>query len=327
MSRLHSVLILGFPDCQLLDVTGTYEVFAQVNDKLELADQPAFYDVELRGTADHGRLRSSSGLELLSAGDFRDRTAPVDTLMLVGGAGTAEAMVDEDLISWIADRAPSCQRVVSVCSGTFLLAEAGLLDGRAATTHWSGAELLKIAYPEIRVEPDRIYVEDGPIWSSAGVTAGIDLSLALVERDISPSMALSVARELVVFMKRPGGQAQFSAQLSTQWAEREPLRDLQAYIVEHPDRDHRIAELAKRAGMSPRNFARRFTEQVGVTPSRFVERARVESARSKLERSDRGVAEVAAATGFGSSESMRRAFIRALGVAPSDYRSRFRATA
>jgi transcriptional regulator GlxA family with amidase domain len=214
--------------------------------------------------------------------------------------------------------------MASVCSGAFLLAAAGLLDGRRATTHWSVCELLADTFPMTRVEPDSIYVRDGNIATSAGITAGMDLALALVEEDHGRDVALEVARWLVLFMRRPGGQSQFSTQLRAQSAEREPLRDLQTWIVENPTADLSVGALATRVAMSPRHFARVFARETGVTPAVYVERIRVDLARRLLEETGLGLEAEADASGFGSVETLRRAFHRTLGVAPSDYRARFR---
>jgi transcriptional regulator GlxA family with amidase domain len=220
--------------------------------------------------------------------------------------------------------APRVRRLASVCTGAFLLAEAGLLDGRRATTHWSACAALARRYPRVRVDPDPIFVRDGAVVTSAGVTSGMDLALALVEEDHGREVALGVARWLVLFLKRPGGQAQFSAQLSSQLASRQPIQELQAWIVENVHRDLSVAVLAARAGMSPRNFARVFTREVGATPALFVETARVEAARRRLEEDGgRGIEAVAAECGFGSAETLRRAFLRRLRVNPADYRARF----
>ena len=210
-----------------------------------------------------------------------------------------------------------------MCSGAFLLAEAGLLDGRRATTHWDACAALAARYPSVRVEPDPIFVRDGRVYTSAGVTAGMDLALALVEEDCGRELALAVARRLVFFLKRPGGQSQFSAQLSAQIAEREQLRDLQSWIVEYPEADLSVEALARRVAMSPRNFARVFAREAGITPARFVERVRVEAARRRLVESTSNVDSVAEACGFGSAETLRRAFLRSVHVSPAAYRNRF----
>ena len=219
------------------------------------------------------------------------------------------------------------RRLGSVCSGAFVLAEAGLLDGRRATTHWSVCDALAQRYPRVRVDPDPIFIRDGRIYTSAGVTAGMDLALALVEEDHGREIALHVARELVLFLRRPGGQSQFSAQLALQTTDHQPLRELQAWIAEHPSADLSVATLAARVAMSPRNFARVFVRELGLTPARFVEQIRVEAARRRLEESAHGVDLIASECGFGSAESMRRSFVRTLRVPPSAYRSRFQTAA
>lgn len=313
----------AYPDSQILDITGPLEVFASANRRLNaLGSSAPRYEVVLLARKP-GRIATSVGIDLMAHGTLRDFRGLIDTLMAPGGIGSAAALEDRELIGWLAHRAKRARRVASVCTGTFLLAEAGLLDGRTATTHWSACEQLAARYPSISVDPDPIFVKDGKFFSSAGVTAGMDLALALVEEDHGRELALTLARWLVIFLKRPGGQSQFSAYLRTQLAEREPVRDLQAWIVANPKEDLAVPALARRAGMSPRNFARVFTREVGSTPARFVESARLEAARRLLEETSEGVDEVAAESGFGSSEAMRRAFDRGLQVSPSDYRRRF----
>ena len=247
----------------------------------------------------------------------------LDTLLIAGGVGTRRYCTHAPLLRWIRRQAGWVRRLASVCTGSFFLAEAGLLKGRRATTHWGWCGRMASRYPNIRLEPDMIFVRDGSIYTSAGVTAGMDLALALVEEDHGREVALQVARELVMFLRRPGGQSQFSAQLAVQMAEREPLRDLQAYILENPRADLSVEALARRVAMSPRNFARVFTRDVGTTPARFTTSARVETARRLLEESSDDLQSICDQTGLGSTESMRRAFLRAVGVPPSRYRERF----
>jgi transcriptional regulator GlxA family with amidase domain len=232
---------------------------------------------------------------------------------------------DKRVLAWVKAQAPRVRRLASVCTGAFVLAAAGLLDGRRAVTHWSECEQLARLHPRVTVEKDPIFIRDGHVYTSAGVTAGMDLALALVEEDCGRDVAMAVARELVLFLRRPGGQSQFSVQLSTQTAEREPLRDLQAWMADHPGEDLRIPALARRAAMSERHFRRAFTTEVGCPPARFVEQVRVEAARRALEDTPDGVDAIAARLGFGTSESMRRAFTRMLHISPTAYRERFRA--
>src|SRR5207302_9769105 len=217
----------------------------------------------------------------------------------------------------------TARRTAAVCTGAFLLARAGLLEGRRATTHWSAAAELARRYPEVRVDAEPIFLRDGDVWTSAGVTAGMDLALALVEEDLDRDAALAIARHLVLFLRRPGNQSQFSATLAAQQPDREPLREVQRMVVENISQPHTVEAMAARANMSPRHFARAFRAETGITPARYVERVRLEAARRRLEDGADPVATIAAACGFGTPETMRRSFLRALGVAPAEYRRRF----
>jgi transcriptional regulator GlxA family with amidase domain len=315
----HVVLVV-FPGLQGLDLVGPYEVFAAANDELGRHA----YQLTVAATAP-GALRTSSGLGLCADVALSDVGGPVDTLVVVGGDGTYGAVGDEVMIEQVRRLAAQTRRVASVCSGAFVLAAAGLLDGRRATTHWRVCELLAESFPTITVEPDPIYVRDGNVWTSAGVTAGMDLALALVEDDVGRDVALAIARRLVLFLRRPGNQSQFSAQLGAQLAERDGLRDAQRHVAEHPDRDCSVAALARAAAMSERNFTRCFAAEVGITPARYVERVRVEMARRLLEDTDDGVEVIARASGFGTAETMRRTFLRLVRTSPTEYRQRFRA--
>jgi transcriptional regulator GlxA family with amidase domain len=317
----RTVLIVLFDGVQSLDVTGPLEVFTGAADFHAAAGADRAYAVT---TASLGGqpVESLSGLGLIAGADLR-AMAPdqIDTLVVPGGTGTGRP--DPELISWLRASAPSIRRVTSVCTGAFLLAAAGLLDGRNATTHWAYAEALARRFPAVTVLADPIFVRDGPVATSAGVTAGIDLALSLVEEDIGPEAALAVARALVVYLRRPGGQAQFSAHLQVQSAQRPPLREVQQWISEHPAADLSVETLAARVGLSPRQFARVFAAETGMTPGRFVGRIRLETARRMLEDSGRGVSQVARACGYGTAEAMRRAFLQSLGVPPASYRQRF----
>jgi len=245
----------------------------------------------------------------------------LDTLIIAGGPGVEAAAADTDLVRWVQSRALRARRFASVCTGAVLLASTGLLDGRRATTHWSLCSELARRFPAVRVESDPIFVQDGPAWTSAGVTAGIDLALALVEQDLGRNVALAVARYLVVFLKRPGGQAQFSARLKLQDGDR--FEGLHDWIAAHLDQELSLPVLARQAGMSERSFSRHYAEASGQTPARAVERLRVEAARTMLSDSALPVKRVAQRCGFGSEETMRRSFLRLLATTPQDYRSRF----
>jgi transcriptional regulator GlxA family with amidase domain len=324
----RQILMVGFDDAQILDITGPLEVFSRTSRWLiheGLATAPA-YRVALTASC-RGSIVTSSGLKLIVERAIGEWHAPIDTLIVAGGRGVPRALRDRELLEWTRKMSPRARRLCSVCTGAFVLAEAKLLDGRRATTHWRACDELAASYPQIKVETDPIFVRDGNVFTSAGVTAGIDLALALVEEDHGRRVALAVARELVMFLRRPGGQSQFSVQLAAQAADREPIRDVQVYIVENPGADLSIARLARRAAMSPRNFARVFVRETGLTPADFAEQTRVEAARRRLEESSDGIEEIAARCGFGTRESMRRAFMRRLKVAPSQYRNRFHRSA
>jgi transcriptional regulator GlxA family with amidase domain len=316
---MKRVLIAAFSGVQMLDITGPMEVFS-------IATRQGHASYELAVVArDEAPLPASSGLRLVPDGGLKNVRGEIDTLVIPGGQGTRDAMTDEALIAWIQRTAPKSRRVTSVCTGAFLLAEAGLLDGRRATTHWSACDALRRRYPGVTVEDDPIFVRDGHVWTSAGVTAGMDLALALVEEDAGREAALEVARQLVLFVRRPGGQAQFSAQLAADSADREPLRELQAWIADNLTGDLSVEALAARAHMSPRNFARAFKEEIGMTPGAYVERARVERAQQALQATQAPVTLIARRSGFGTAGTMRRAFQRRTGTTPVEYRDRFAA--
>ncbi|MFF2545945.1 GlxA family transcriptional regulator [Kitasatospora sp. NPDC058063] len=315
--RARSVVIVLFEGVQSLDVTGPLEVFAGAG---RASGQPPAYRVTTASPGG-GPVRSHSGLRLLPDADLAEIGA-VHTLLVPGGMDTE--LPDPALVARIRELAGRAERVVSVCTGAFLLAEAGLLAGRRATTHWAyGGELAR-RFPDVEVDPDPIHVRDGRIATSAGVTAGIDLALALVEEDLGRETALLVARHLVVFLRRPGNQAQFSTQLAAQVAARRPLREVQRWIAEHPEADLSVEALAGRSALSPRHFARAFAAEVGVTPGRYVDGVRLEAARRLLEDTDDGIEEIARSCGYGTPEAMRRAFVRALAAPPAEYRRRFR---
>ncbi|HKN15001.1 MAG TPA: GlxA family transcriptional regulator [Candidatus Binatus sp.] len=323
-SRTRRIVMLAFPDAQIIDITGPLEVFGRAARLLtdERGWSVPAYTVEIVA-AKAGALTTSSGIRVIAERSIAQVRGPLDTILVAGGRGTTDALRDRALIEWLRGSVRRARRLCSVCTGAFLLAEAGLLDGLSATTHWRQCERLAADYPAVSVKSDPIFVRAGKIFTSAGVTAGIDLALALLEEDHGRDVALAVARELVMFLRRPGGQSQFSVQLSAQVADREPIRELQRWIADHLGTDLSVEALARRAAMSPRNFARVFIREVGVTPGEFVENSRVEAVRRRLEESADGVDSIASECGFGTRESMRRAFIRTLHVPPSAYRSRF----
>jgi transcriptional regulator GlxA family with amidase domain len=312
--------VLAYPAVQLLDVTGPLQVFASANDHIvEVGGAPPYV---LRVVAKGGgSVTASAGLDLATNPLPRVGTA-LDTLMIAGGPGVDAAVADSSLLEWVRGRVKKARRVASVCTGAFLLGASGALDGRRAVTHWSCCDELARRFPAVRVESDPIFVRDGSIWTSAGVTAGIDLALALVEEDLGRAAALAVARYLVVFLKRPGGQAQFSEALSLQSAEDE-FGALHEWINRHLADDLSLPALAKQAAMSERSFSRHYAKATGVTPARAVERLRVEAARRLLAESRLPLKTISRRCGFGSEETMRRSFLRALATTPHDYRARF----
>jgi transcriptional regulator GlxA family with amidase domain len=314
----RKIVIVAFPGVQPLDVTGPAEVFAGAAQLRSGA-----YKVQVVAPEREPLATRASGFALLPEASVAECRGAIDTLIVAGGFGVQAAAQDEALVAWVRSAGRRSRRVASVCTGAFLLAAGGLLDGRRATTHWASCGELERRHPEIEVDPKPIFVRDGDVWTSAGVTAGIDLALALVEDDLGAEVARLIARWLVVFVQRPGGQAQFSSHLQSTPATRAPLRELQGWIADHLDEDLRVEALAERAAMSPRNFARAFRRETGVTPAVYVESLRVEAARQRLERSSEPVELIAERSGFGTPETMRRAFARRVGVAPAQYRARF----
>jgi len=319
------VVIVAFPGLQPLDAVAPFEVFAGATRAAALLGRPGGYRLTL-ASAEEGPVRSDSGLSLGTV-PLPDPAARIDTLVLAGGDGVQSARGDEALVSWIRAVAPRCRRLATVCSGAFLAAEAGLLEGRRVTTHWARAEQLGTEFPSVEVDADPIYIRDGKVWTSAGVTAGIDLALALVQDDLGTEVAQIVARHLVMFLHRPGGQTQFASPVWVPRAERSAVRTVQSLVESTPGGDHRLPILASAAAMSVRHFARVFTAEVGETPGRFVERVRVEAARHELETTDDTLDVVAARGGFRTAETLRRVFQRRLNVAPDFYRRRFRVVA
>ena len=312
--------MLVFPGVQLLDVAGPLQVFASANDFATDAGSACPYTLAVVGAGDSA-VSTSAGLGLRTS-SLPPPDAELDTLLIPGGRGIPEVEGEPALLAWVSERASHARRTVSVCTGAFLLAAAGVLDGRRAVTHWAYCAELARRRPSVRVESDPIFLRDGNVWTSAGVSAGVDLALALVEEDLGRATALAIARYLVVFLKRPGGQAQFSAALSLQAPER-PFDPLHAWMAEHLSEDLSLPALARRAGMSERSFSRHYVATVGVTPARSVERLRVESARQFLSEGRSSVKRIAVRCGFGSEETMRRSFLRVVGVTPTEYRARF----
>lgn len=318
----RQITIVGYDGVQPLDIVGPHEVFVGAGQAAASLGRAGRYRVTV-ASARGGMVRTESGLELGTV-SLPEHEDAIDTLVLPGGSGAIAASADGDLMAFVRAAGQASRRVATVCSGAFIGAAAGLLDGRRVTTHWAVAQDLSDRYPAIEVDPDPIYVRDGKYWSSAGVTAGIDLALALVAEDFGAEVAQLVSRWLVMFLHRPGSQTQFAAPVWVPRAERSAVRAVQALVESAPGGDHRVPALAAAASMSVRHFTRVFTAEVGQTPSRFVERVRAEAARTDLESGDETLDVVAARCGLGSAETLRRVFHRHLGVAPDAYRQRFR---
>jgi transcriptional regulator GlxA family with amidase domain len=314
------VVLLAFPGVQPLDLVGPHEVFAGAN-RVELAaGRPRPYDVQVVG-AGPGTVRGESGLGIVLDGPLpRQR---VDTIIVPGGDGSRRTEDLADVVIWLRTAGERARRTCAVCTGAFVLAEAGLLDGLRVTTHWARAGELARRYPGVQVDPTPLFLQQGRIWTSAGVTAGIDLALALVEDDLGAEVAQTIARWMVMFLRRSGGQSQFAAEVWTQ-PRRDPMRTVLRSVHADPGADHRLPVMAERAGMSPRHLQRCFRDELGTTPSAYVTRVRLDAARRLLEREDITVQAAARRSGFGSAETMRRVFVHHLGVAPDLYRDRFR---
>jgi transcriptional regulator GlxA family with amidase domain len=319
----RTVLIILPEDSLLFEAVGVADIFHQANQSLPVESRQPRYRVQLASVQRHRVAHGRSGVNLLAdawLGDL-DPATGWDTLMVTSRGRTPPE--GPAVAPWIAAAAPGCRRVVSVCTGAFHLAQAGLLDGRRATTHWKALDELAKSHPQTKVEGDPIYVQDGKYWTSAGASSGFDLALALVEADLGFAVAREVARYLVLFLRRPGGQSQFSRYLAAQASEPGPIRDVQNWALEHLDADLALDRLADKAAMSPRNFARVFAKQTGTTPARFVEEIRLEAARQRLEQGRETLEQVASACGLGTALTLRRTFERHLGISPSDYRHRF----
>ena len=320
------ISLLIFPRVHLMNIAGPLDVFTRASVALTRAGKRSSraYEIELL-TIDDLPLVTASGLSLVGGRHWTQAVTPIDTLLLIAGASELDSSIAPELLAWLRACADRVRRIGSVCSGAFALAAAGILDGRRATTHWKLADKLARRYPRISVDADKIFVQDGNVWTSAGVSTGADLALAMVEEDHGHAVALDVARHMVLFLRRPGGQSQFSTQLAAQAADLQPIRELIAWISDHLDADLSVHALAKRAGMSDRNFSRVFTRQVGTTPARFVATLRLQAAKARLEATTENVETIASRAGFSDGEALRRRF-RSEGATPRLYRERMAAS-
>ncbi|HEY1998183.1 GlxA family transcriptional regulator [Paraburkholderia sp.] len=319
---MPTVAVAIFPGVQALDVAGPVDVFSEANQFLPLEEH---YEVSLL-SGEPGALRASNGMTLVADDTFEHARRDFDLALVAGGPALPDSAPDGPLTSWLSTVAAHCKRYGSICTGAFALGHAGLLDERSVTTHWQHAGQLAAQFPKARVDFDRIYLRDERLVTSAGVTAGIDLSLALVAEDHGPRTALAVAKRLVVFAQRQGGQSQFSPYLTAPADETSPVAKVQAYVMEHIGESFTVKQLADVASMSARNFARVFVQETNVTPHEFVERARVDAARKQLESSAAALKTIAYDCGFGTADRMRIVFTRRIGATPMQYRERFRST-
>ncbi|HEY9281200.1 MAG TPA: GlxA family transcriptional regulator [Eoetvoesiella sp.] len=320
------IALVGFDGFQILDIAGPVEVFTKANHHMpKIAAEPFRYELIIASPAG-GMITSSSGMQIAGTLAIADLNENLDTIIVSGGPEAALRNVATSTVlqKWLVARAQYTRRIASVCTGAFLLGVCGLLDGRRATTHWSGTKALEAMFPKTEVVPDAIFVGDGHIFTSAGVTAGIDLSLAFVEHDCGPQVALNTARELVLYLRRVGGQSQFSTSLAAQANAANGLRAIVVWIEEHLDEDLSVPTLADRAAMSERTFARAFLAETGITPAKYVELVRLDRAKQLLESTTWPLARVASRSGLGSTSTLARLFRKQLGITPQDYRDRFR---
>lgn len=324
LKSTQKVVMLAFPDAQILDITGPMEIFSRTARWLKDHGRVSelCYDLSIVAK-DKGPIRTSSGMQILADYSLDDRVE-ADTILISGGIGFRQAISDESTLEWLKENLSKVKRVGSVCTGSFVLAELGLLEGKRATTHWAYCEEMHKNFPNVEVDSDAIYVKQGNIYTSAGVTSGMDMALAMVEEDWGQAVALAIAQEMVLYLKRPGGQSQFSPLLRTQQSETERLQQLILWATENPAEDLSVQALAERASMSPRNFARRFLKETQLTPAKYVEQIRVECARRKLENTQEKLERIARDSGFKTAEIMRRSFMRTLGITPNQYRERFK---
>lgn len=322
---LHEILVVAPDDGLLFEVAGLGDIFATANRLLAERGRPRFYAWKVVSASPRLVVTGSSGMRIQADASLTevDPTRVRGTVLVTGRGGAHWKGGYPEVADWLRVASRRARRVASVCAGAFLLAEAGVLRGRRATTHWRAALELAARHPDVQVEADRIFVRDGRFATSAGASAGFDLALAFVEEDLGAEIARGVARQLVLYLRRPGGQSQFSAALEREAAGSRPIRELQAWMQEHLDEDLRVERLAERAAMSPRNFARVFQRETGTTPARHVEEIRLESARRQLESGAETIERIADRCGLGSALELRRLFDRHLGVTPGDYRERF----
>lgn len=323
---IKHIVLLTPPKTSILDVAGPLEVFQKTADYLNANPNKTTqnYQVHAISTEPEKLIETSSGLPIVCEGDLTTVDYKVDTLLVTGLVNAHINTINPFAMDWLKKNWKKIRRVGSVCAGAFVLAKAGILDGRRATTHWERCAVLAQQYPSIKVDPDPIFIKDGPVYTSAGISAGMDLALAMVEEDFGREIALFIARRLVLYLKRPGNQSQFSVALTYQSADHKPIKTAQEWMAEHFNENITVDQLAEKASMSPRNFSRVFLKETGITPGKYIEKLRLEAARRRLEESNLTLEEISYQCGLGSADTMRRIFLRHFKTAPSDYRRSFK---
>lgn len=325
MDKTRHIVIIAPPNTSILDVTGPLEVFTKAADyiKTYIPAIAESYTLHVVSTLPSKIVKTSSGLPIVCEGSIKSINYEVDTVLVTGIPNAPENMVSQETLNWLREHSHTVRRVGSICAGAFILAQAGILNGKRATTHWRVCEKLANCYPKVKVESDPIFVKDGNVYTSAGISTGMDLSLAMVEEDFGRDIALSVARQLVLFLKRPGNQSQFSIMLTHQKADYQPIREIQDWIIDHLDEDLTVGILAEKVSMSARNFARVFLREAGITPAKYIEQLRLETARRRLEETRLTLDEISYECGVGNADALRRMFLRYMKTTPSDYRRSF----
>lgn len=324
MKKKKHIVILTPPNTSILDVAGPVEVFSKAADYIReyMSSIKGSYIAHVLSDRSLKIVNTSSGVPIVCEGGIETIDYEVDTI-LVAGKGDPEGTVPQEVLDWLKEQSVKVRRIGSICAGAFVLAEAGILNGRRATSHWRVCDKLARLYPEIKVESDPIFVKDGNVYTSAGISTGMDLALAMVEEDFGRDLAVAVARQLVLYLKRPGNQSQFSNILTYQLVDHEPIREIQDWVIEHLDEELTVEKLAEKASMSPRNFARVFLRETGVTPAKYIEKLRLETARRRLEESKLTIDEISNECGIGNADSLRRLFLRHMKTTPTDYRRSF----
>lgn len=323
MRDLKHIVIAAAEDSLLLDTAGPYEVFLQAEKLLKGKNDRGGYRITVASTIGSRQIALSGGLQLVSQGSVLSVKEEIDTLLIAGGGSMPDSPEKEAFVRWISETYGRVRRIGSICAGAFLLAEAGILNGRRAATHWMRCRVLSSRFPEVKVESDPIFIKDGNVYTSAGVSSGMDLALAMVEEDFGKKLALQVARQLVLFLRRPGSQSQFSALLSHQETDHAPIHETLQWIADHLHKPLTIDQMAGQAAMSPRNFARVFSRETGITPGKYLEKVRLEAARRRLEESRLTIEQIAEECGYGNADTMRRVFLKCIKTTPSEYRKIF----